>query len=186
MNIFKLNDEGIPELIPEFYEIECFKTVQHRMRKMDGDADGRKKLLNAKELRYIYFNGFYGSRYLNFEKKQREEDLINDLRLPSDWKPDEEVKACIKYYVNYQKTPSWKLYIALSNMAEGLTDYADSKAQGLTALKPKEVLELMSVIKEAPLMIENLAKAKKQLEMESDAKLSGKAGRAINKFELKT
>lgn len=189
MKVFDLDKEtNTPILRAEFYEIECFKKLQHRINKTKGDSDGRLKLLNRKELSYVYFRGYLGSTYHRYGSEEREEKIKTLLNLPNNWRPDEVVIQCLNVYDELQETTSRDLYISLDTMVQALTKYCTDRTKeiinGKSSLKPKEIKDLMDVSEKTPKLMENIRLAKIQLEKEHSEVGTGRKGRQLNKFEL--
>lgn len=101
MSIYKLDDNGLPVLndvsigmTPEY------KAIMRARRFSTGDADGRKKLQNRKELAFVWYfcdykssgiqQGMSGDELFEFARKE--------AGLPEGWKADELVDAAIKRY----------------------------------------------------------------------------------------
>jgi len=95
--------------------IEPFATLLKRQRKSKGDADGRKKILNFKELKYIYFMADWDTYHRGLSDYDRPKKAKKDCGLPVTWSSDKVVKACIKKYkeiIDYY-IPSARILIAI-------------------------------------------------------------------------
>lgn len=79
--------------------VEPFATILSRKRSVEGDADGRKKVFNFMELKYIYFMGDYDTIHAGLSDKERPVKSKQDAGLPTTWKPDELVSEGIKKYI---------------------------------------------------------------------------------------
>jgi hypothetical protein len=95
--------------------IEPFTTLIKRQRKSKGDADGRKKIINLKELKYVYFMADWDTYHRGLSDYDKPRKAKKDCDLPANWKPDDVVKACIKKYkevIDYYM-PSARILIAI-------------------------------------------------------------------------
>lgn len=189
MEIFYIpKGSDTPELKPEFYEIECFKTVRKRLRGCEGDHDGRKKLMNIKELSYIYFMTDHNSSFLLIDDKdKRIEDIKTRLGLPDDWKADQVVNECIAEIENlYNNTEGWESYDSLSSLLRWSREYIKEKTTGDESkrMAPKQAKELQSVALDIPKLIQSVNEAKSVLESQLKAGSTGRKGRTLNPFEL--
>jgi hypothetical protein len=95
--------------------IEPFTTLIKRQRKTKGDADGRKKIINLKELKYVYFMADWDTYHRGLSDYDKPRKAKKDCGLPTNWTPDEIVKACIAKYkevVDYYM-PSARILIAI-------------------------------------------------------------------------
>lgn len=125
--------------------IEPFATLIRRVKKMKGDHDGRKKMLNLRELKYIYFMCDYSSYHRGLLPKQKKIKAKEDAGLPDNWKPDSVVESCIEKYneiVNHY-IPSAKTLIALES---SLSQTGDIVISYIT--QNQELIETISKLKE--------------------------------------
>lgn len=189
MNVFVKTDNGNYELRPEFKEMKQFKVLERRTRKIPGDTDGRKKLLNKKELSFIYFFAYFGSMYRKYDSEERIHEIKIVLDMPDNWKPDKEVKDAVKLYVTLQKTKSWRAYKAVEEMEENTRLYIEIKNEELKDgnMDPKTVKEFLSLSDELNKLItaKDILKAKLEKEHDNIHGLTGRKGRTLNSFELK-
>lgn len=176
-----------PELVPEFYEIECFKEIRHRLRKCEGDSDGRKKVLNFKELSYIHFMTDHASKHSMLEDEDRDESVKIELGMPKGWKADETVQQCIEMIKEeYVRTEGYEAYDTLRNLLKWQRKYIREKTteDNLRRLTPKQAGELQDLGLEIPKLIEAVNTAKINLDRQLEAGSKGRKGRSINHFEL--
>lgn len=95
--------------------IEPFATLIKRQRKSKGDADGRKKIINLKELKYVYFMSDWDTYHRGLSDYDKPKKAKKDCGLPSNWSPDEVVTGCIAKYkevIDYYM-PSARILIAI-------------------------------------------------------------------------
>jgi len=81
-----------------------FKEILKRNKGITGDLDGRRKLLNLEELKYIWVVADYDS-YPNrhgFSDAEAREYAESIAKLHTDWKPDDVVNDAIEVYRDYQ------------------------------------------------------------------------------------
>ena len=190
MNVF-VKTEGSKEyeLRPEFKEYKEFKVLERRTKKMEGDSDGRKKLLNRKELSFVYLYGYFGSTYKNYAQAEAIENIKVDIQMPDNWQPDEEVKQAVRLYNRLQKTSSWKSYKAVEDMEKSIRSYISIKNKDLEVGKmdPKTAKDFLSLSKELSELTAAKEALKVKLEKEHDNihGLTGRKGRILNAHELR-
>jgi hypothetical protein len=109
MKIFTLSpdreimiDNVIFLMIPDLYKVWTRKTP------MKGDADGRKKLMNFKELHYIFLIAEWTDRnpLALLPEEEKHEKAIYQAGLQDDWKIDSTVELAISAYKRTQLTLS--------------------------------------------------------------------------------
>lgn len=97
-----LNKEWL-HMIPEF------SVILHRKWLCEGDADGRKKLMQHRIFNYIYLTVDFSSPLFTWEKEAREVEALKSQNLkPGDVK-EGKVVAAIRKYEEYQDESSPKL-----------------------------------------------------------------------------
>lgn len=136
MELFKINSHGVIDITPELLMIKEFKALYRRLVPSKGDADGRKKLLNIKELSALWYMADYNSPIVKQGLGERESILetINNFDLEEDWKPDAVFKEALeRYKKDYADTPAIKLVKSLLKSFNG----ADSVVNELTELNNK-------------------------------------------------
>lgn len=80
------------KVTPEFSEIIT------RRKTCKGDSDGRKKVMNNKELLYIKYMADYDTHHKAFSGTERHERAKQDSGLPNGWKPDKAIEIAITKY----------------------------------------------------------------------------------------
>lgn len=169
--------------------LDSFSKAWKRVKKIDGDADGRKKTFNTKELGYVYFQVMFDPRLKLKEGTEREIFVKRMLALPDDWSADEVIKQCIEDYREWMKTPSSEYVSSLEGTVGALAKYLNNAKAAISigtmeSVTPKDVKDLMSVINDSPTMLDTVVKAKAVLQKERDALATGRKGRSLNKFEM--
>ncbi len=109
MELFTI-EENRAVIKPELRMIPAFKKLIIR----DKDRFKRQAL---NEFAYIYYMYDYKSPYMNVSEVDRHSQISKSLNFSLDWKPDEDIKAAIDQYNNFQETPSIK---ALKSTKEAL------------------------------------------------------------------
>lgn len=79
--------------------MEPFASILSRKRIMDGDSDGRKKVFNFMELKYIYYMADYDVHHTGLTDNERPIKARQDAGFDKKWKPDELVIAGIAKYI---------------------------------------------------------------------------------------
>lgn len=182
LNLFTI-DEGtkLPKPNPELILLSPFKDIMRRIKPCEGDADGRRKILNIKEFAYIYF------AVKAIETTEDEIRYKKMIGLPETWEPDDIVKAGIEAYRESQWTPAIDSVKRIKKSLASLNSFIDHgniQLQSLTLNNSREVNEFLDVLDRLPSTIETLKKAEATLEREQEALAKGKKGRTVNKFEL--
>jgi hypothetical protein len=188
MKLFEVDEKTkLPIPTAEARMIVPFKDILRRISKMEGDADGRRKLLNMMELAYIHFNGVYDSRFKLMSDDEKDNAVRTLIGLPTWWQPDDLVKEGIKVYTELQRTESTDLVLEIQRAVKALTSFAKRGNETLPNLgiqDAREVNEFMDILDRIPNTIDKLKKAKEMLIKEQDALAKGKKGRVLNKFEM--
>jgi hypothetical protein len=188
MRLFKLNKEtSLAELTDEARTLEPYKTLARRVKGMVGDADGRKKLLNEKEIAYVYFAANYDS---NLKYAKDEEKLLilkKRLELPDNWVPDEVVKDAIKTWIKDQETISTPIYESAVKAGKALKGWFDYISQDITENPQKYKANVMKDFQDnfarLGTTLEQIKAAGEKVRAEHETKTTNK-GRLISKFEM--
>lgn len=188
MKLFEIDEvTKLPVPTAECRTIASINEIVRRIRKIDGDADGRKKTRNMQELAYIGLTGVYDSRFRLLGPEERDVKVRKLIGLPEDWKPDQLVLQGLEDYKETQLSETSELVDVLSNTIKSLTKFADNSQKQMAALginAGAEVKVFLDTLNKIPETVDNLKKAKDQLSREQDALSRGKKGRNLNKFEL--
>lgn len=143
-------------------------------------SENKTKALN--ELAFVYYISDYKSVYLSTPPEDREEVLIDDLDLPSIWKPDTVVQNAINKYKDLQKVPTMRLLDAAQDALEQLVQFfktlkmSDRDRAGKPLHKPSEITKAMS---ETAKVAESLDKLREKVKRELDTK-----GKLVGQGEL--
>lgn len=182
MELFIIDEKTkLPKANPELLIIPCFKELIRRIRKTPGDSDGREKLLNNKELAYVY----YSVKWIT--GREDDSNIRKLLQMPDDWEPDDLVKECIKKYASTQWTPAVDSVAKIKKTIISLNDFLEKgnnlmKNAGLG--DSREVNEFLNVLDRIPKVQDTLKIVEAKLEREQEALAKGRKGRTLNKFEL--
>lgn len=142
---------------PEFSELIT------RRKTSKGDSDGRKKVMNNRELLYVKYMADYDTHHKAFSGKERHERAKHDSGLPNNWKPDEVIEIAINKYkeILLVYSPSIRLLNALeqgmmlsAEAVEGQIKQVRVTMDVATRLSSK--LENVSDIEEAQQLMESL------------------------------
>lgn len=116
MSVFVWEEGRVKLSRVEIVNIPEFKTVLRNDKGSPGDAEGKKKFLTFAIFSYIYLAYDYESPYANLGEDDRIKGALRDTKdLPEGWKPDKDVRAAIKKYVELQDimSPSQKVLTSL-------------------------------------------------------------------------
>jgi hypothetical protein len=142
--LFKVNnDTGIIEFNRELIKmLPSFNAILSRSRKVTGDKDGRKKVANFAELKYVHYmadwtrdNPCVGLDDISRHKKAMEKSGLD--RLYSDWKPDAVVEQAILDYTEWQieLDPQASVLIGLKRTLLASGDYYSKSAERVARLQ---------------------------------------------------
>lgn len=188
MNLLELDEETkVPKPTAECLCIPQFRELYDRSRPIDGDRDGKKRLVNMAEFAYVGFMGRYDSRWKLLHGKDREDVIKKLIGLKEQWIADSLVKECLSIYVDSQTTESTELVEVLSNTIQNLTKFLKTSQEQLATLgisDAKGANDFLNVVDRIPKTVEGLRKAKEQLNREQDALAKGRKGRSLNKYEI--
>lgn len=187
MRLFEIDIETkLPTASAEARTIKEFYDILRRRSPMDGDADGRKKLLNEKELAFIYFSVNYDSRFKLLDGDIKKEAIKELLGMPKNWEPDQLVLIAIDKYNDTQITESSKTVQTMSSVLKHIQSQLETLEQGMEQdrrLSVKDMKDVLEISTSLPNALKSLKEAKETLRMEQDSNETGRGGRALNKFE---
>ena len=132
----------------------------------------------AKELSYIVFLYDYRSPYQAYPEKERESKIIEDyFSDESDWKPDEDVKAAIKRFEEFQDSATLRLLRSTKYALEAINEYFKNA-------DPENIDKIVKNAKELGNLVQSLDKLEQQVQKEQLEKNSARGGMDIGLFEL--
>ena len=185
MKLITIVDE-MPVFNPEIRTIAVFNKLLVRDKGTKGDHDGRKKSRATKELAFIHFWCVYDSRFESYEKGEKVDRIKELVDLPSNWKPDNDVKAAAVVYADLTYTPSMGLFktaqkslYKLDTFFDKLDIDSDSNKtnSGALVIKPKDVFDMVTAI---PNAVRSLIDAENLIEKELDEKNSSKGSKELS------
>jgi len=108
--------DGIPQFSKK--ELECipeFAAIRSRIRKCVGDADGRKKIMNNRELLYVKYMADFSILHSAFRGEERHNKARQDSGLPNNWVSDDVIEKAIKKHreIQLMYCPTVRLLCAL-------------------------------------------------------------------------
>ena len=111
---------------PEVIEIKEFRDLWAKVRKVDGDSDGRKKLQNIREFTWIFHTVSHKSPYIQYEESIRSDQVKKEVFGNLEWEPDELVLAAREKYIELIKSPVIKLLDASLNTLNKTATYLNN------------------------------------------------------------
>lgn len=163
--VIKFNEIGIL-FDPNFTKL--FK----RKHEVPGDTQGRNKLRNFQEAKYIYLvadPSSYANRQ-GYGEKEKHEYASATAGLPPDWMPDEVVKNCINIYIKHTWTVVHEQVYELLSTFHGynkIVSFIRNNIENLynnPKLKKEEIVELIAYYKELIKLGTDLPKIQQQLQ----------------------
>lgn len=148
--LFVMDNEGNIDLNKDWlHMIPEFSTLLHRVWKVEGDADGRKKLMQRRIFNYIYLTIDFASPLFTWDKDSKLLEGMKSQNLKSGDIEDPKVQAAIRRYeeMQYESVPALKalrgLYSALSKMNDFLedVDFAAEDKQGKPKYTPNSITQ---------------------------------------------
>lgn len=139
-----LNKEWL-HLVPEF------SVILHRKWKVEGDSDGRKKLMQRRLFGYMYLIFDYASPLLNFDTETRHQEALRMMKLKEGDLQSEGVGAAMKKFEFFVENSSRILktlrvmYTVLDKMDEHLRtiDFTAVDKQGKLLYTTNSVIKSM-------------------------------------------
>ena len=170
MNLFTYENYKL-HIAPEAYMLTPFKVIIERDK-----TKNKSKAMN--ELAYIYFFCDTRSDYQYItDERERSSTIIQDLGLPTKWKPDEEVEYAMEYYNSFKTAAAGLLEdtrFAIGKLRKMLRDIDLNE----TDVNGKPIYTLNTItatIKQIPQLVRDLDAAEKTLAQEEadNSKLRG-------------
>ena len=179
MNIFEFDKTNYRvHPTPEAINLKVFGDIWKRDKSKD-------KELALKELSFVWFYCDVRSHFLILTPEVRVGEIIKDVNLPKDWKPDKLVKAAIEYYEN-NRTMLEEMYEGALMAAQTITEVCKNSRDYITTSDDKVVAaqKLNGMLKDLPTSMAKLKEAESQYLKEMNEKSSkGKATERANTFE---
>ena len=179
MNLFdfdKVNYRVHPT--PEAINLKVFGDIWKRDKSKD-------KSLALKELSFVWFYCDVKSHFLIQPPEVRIPEIIKDVELPTDWKPDKIINNAIDYYEK-NRTPIEKMYKGALMAAQTITDVCEKSDTYVSSSTDKvgTAQKLNGMLKDLPTSMAKLKEAEKQYLKESEEKAGNKKGsQTFNIFE---
>jgi|VirMetMinimDraft_7_1064189.scaffolds.fasta_scaffold05334_5 hypothetical protein len=135
MKLFKVDVlQGTIEFLEnEFGAIREFKAVMSKLRKVQGDSQGRYKLQNKRELLYIFFMADWtgANPYHSLTEVERHHKAVEAAGLERGYVPDEIVlDACNKYIeLQQEMSPTTKILVSLKRNMQQSSNYFEGLAE---------------------------------------------------------
>lgn len=172
LTLLKFDVTGLPIMNVNMRAIPTYKKVMERVLKVEGDADGRKKKQNIKEMAFIHLYTHFQldektpNPYWKKSPDERLEKLKLDLGMATDWKIDEELQAAIDLYKERVVINFDTLMLDAAEHAARQTidflmnvDYTLRDSRGNFIYKP---IEVMKTIKEVGTTLDELQKIRER------------------------
>ncbi len=187
MKLFEIDPETKEmRLTAEARGISPFKEIMKRLTKCKGDADGRKKIMNEKEILYAYFcaTPYSGLRYAS--KEEQFKILKKRLNIDEGWQPDELVKEAIEVIIDSRKTESTHLLDSAVKLGKAIKKWYDTKAEEIeknpNTFNPKMMGEFQEGFLDLGKTLEMIEGARAKVVAEYENRSTNK-GRMMSKFE---
>lgn len=181
MNLFKLNKQTYEVEIEEGALMLAPFVVLYKRDKT------KTKTTAKKEMAYLYFMIDKRSDYMStINEAERHIQVVKDLGLPKDWKPDKKLKIAMEFYDDRSKTEISALYDAAAKGAEAVNDILMNAKEYIEGSKNpiKAARDVIETINKIPAVMSNLKSAKKQLIDEQNSASDKKLGsQELNIFE---
>jgi hypothetical protein len=156
--LFIMDNEGNVDLNKEWlHMIPEFSILLHRVWRCEGDADGRKKLMQRRIFNYIYLTIDFASPLFTWENDARLLEALKSQNLKSGDVEEDKVQAAIRKYDEYQQESSPKLkalrgmHNALDKMNEKMEtiNLDEVDKQGKPLYTPSTITRFMKEINAA-------------------------------------
>lgn len=189
IELFKKDEEGIPQLTTEARTLEPFKAIIIADKGSEGDAQARKKLMATKEIAFVYWFSKFDSPFHKFKGSDKVFQVKKALSLPEKWKPSELVVEACTFYEELQKTSSMKHLEAVEEAAEKLARYLrDTDIDERIMEGPKRgelvhnIAQYNAVAEKMPKMLHAIMETKEIVKKEMQEAEANRAGRKTNKW----
>lgn len=180
--LLKIDINELPILDASFRAIPTYRIVFERIRRIEGDHDGRKKKQNIKEAAFIHLYTCFQIKagqpnpYWKYSEEQRYDKLVDDLDMPEGWKIDEDLQAAINLYKE-RVAVTFNMEMIDGAMDAGRetikyfkgVDYNKTDVKGNLMYDP---LKVMRTIREVGITLDELDKVRERLQNEQKASTS--------------
>lgn len=160
-----------------------FKTILKRDK-------NRTKETAFKEMLFIYYYVDIRSDYVYIiNDKERCNEIIKDIGLPSDWKIDSVIQNAIDYYNSMSLSPIAKLYKSSLKAADDISKYLEStdellKERTVNGSVVNTLATITASLKSVPIIMKDLKAAYKEVLIEQkDMEGKTKGSRSYGLFE---
>ncbi len=183
MNLFIYNKETLEvDFHPELLLLKPFKDIISKNKKNIS--------LSRKEIAFVFFFADVKSDYMYItDEELRIKELVKDLELPAEWKPDEYVLNAVEFYKNRSTTINTTLYTHACKAAADISNYLsntdlilnerDAKGKPIT-----DITKIVNALTKVPIIMKNLTMAHQELLKEQEI-LEGrsKGSKQFNMYE---
>lgn len=136
------------------------------------------KELATKEISYIVFKHGFNSPYNAYSEKDREKKIVKDyFKDISGWKPDKDVKAAEKKYLELQDSIALRLLRTSKKALEKVEEFFE-------LADPDQIDKIVKNAKELGNLIQSLNKLEIQVQKEQHEQNSIRGGDAVGLFEI--
>jgi hypothetical protein len=189
IELFKKDEEGIPQLTTEARTLEPFKAIIIADKGSEGDAQARKKLMATKEIAFVYWYSKFDSPFHKFKGSDKTFQIKKALALPEKWKPSDLVMEACAFYEELQKTSSMAHLEAVEDAAAKLASYLrDTDIDERIMEGPKRgelvhnIAQYNAVAEKMPKMLHAIMETKEIVKKEMQEAEANRAGRKTNKW----
>jgi len=189
IELFKKDEEGIPQLSTEARTLEPFKAIIIADKGSEGDAQARKKLMATKEIAFVYLYSKFDSSFHKFKGQDKVFQIRKAVGLPEKWKPSDLVMEACTFYEDLQRTPSMAHLESVEQAAEKLAKYlreTDINERIEVGTHRGELVhniaQYNAVAEKMPKMLHAIMETKEIVKKEMQEAEANRAGRKTNKW----
>lgn len=171
--LLKFDVTKLPIMNVNMRVIPVYKKVMERVQRVKGDADGRRKMQNIKEMAFIHlYTAFMLDEdnvnpYHKYAPEEKYTKLVRDLDMPEGWSIDKDLQEAIDLYSErVVKTFDMEMLDAAEHAARQTVvylrnvDYDRRDIKGNLLYTPKIV---MSTIADIDGLLSDLAKVRERI-----------------------
>ena len=189
IELFKKDEEGIPQLSTEARTLEPFKAIIIADKGSEGDAQARKKLMATKEIAFVYWFSKFDSQFHKYKGQDKVFQIKKALALPEKWKPSDLVMEACEFYEALQRTSSMAHLEAVEEAASKLARYlreTDIDERIMEGPKRGELVhniaQYNAVAEKMPKMLHAIMETKEVVKKEMQEAEANRAGRKTTKW----